>query len=132
MNPTPADIPRWRPGDEASPFRVFLDGGPADQVREYRPDWVVMPIAGGVLHRPVDPPDRLWLCRLLWPLADWRVHTEPFPGHRIMHGRTAAALYWLERERDNSPKTTPDGRYIYAHVPEDEVAEYLDGPQTSH
>jgi hypothetical protein len=64
-------------------------------------------------------PEAVWLCRVEWGYPEWRVrnHAEPIRGR--------SALYWLERERDDSPKRAVDGAYMYAHVPDEEIGEYV-------
>lgn len=100
-------------------FRLFLSGGPADEVRVQRPEWRVFdaPHLAGAVPDPV--PDHVWLCRIEWGDFEWRVRLRP----EMIRGRSA--LYWLERERDESPKQSVSGAFVYAHVPDEEIGEYV-------
>lgn len=102
---------------------LMLSGGPAT-------DWLdeerrLIPRSRWAIAEPWARPDGLpvpeavWLCRMEWGYPEWRVRDHPEP----IRGRSA--LYWLERERDNSPKRAVDGAYMYAHVPDEEIGEYV-------
>jgi hypothetical protein len=97
-------------------FRLFLHGGPADEVRERRPEWRLFDAGLGV---PESIPDHVWLCRVEWGVFEWRPRLWP----EMIRGRSA--LYWLERERDESPKRSVSGAFVYAHVPDGEVGEFV-------
>lgn len=104
---------------------LMLSGGPAsewiDRERNIgpRPRWTL----AEPWTRPDDGPvpEAVWLCRVEWGIGEWRVRDQPEP----IRGRSA--LYWLERERDDSPKQAPAGAYLYVHVPDDEIDQYVPG-----
>ena len=58
---------------------------------------------------PNSLPETVWLCRIEWPLGEWRVrlHSEP--------SRGGSAAYRLERRPDGSAETAMDGAYLYRH-----------------
>jgi hypothetical protein len=108
-------------------IRLMLSGGPAT-------DWIdeergIMPPPRWAIAAPWTPadglpvPEAVWLCRVEWGYPEWRVRDRPEP----IRGRSA--LYWLERERDDSPKRAVDGAYVYSHVPDAEVGEYVSPEQ---
>ena len=101
------------------PVRLFLSGGPADEVRVRRPEWHVFGEPGVAEAVAEKLPDRVWLCRIEWPEFEWRVRLRP----EMIRGKSA--LYWLERERDESPRQTVGGAFIYSHVPDEEIGEYV-------
>lgn len=98
-------------------LQLSLMGGPADEARERSPYWRVSD--QHVVNPVLEAPDHVWLCRIEWGQIEWRVRLTP------ELGRGKAALYWLERERDESPKQTASGAFVYAHVPDDEISEYV-------
>jgi hypothetical protein len=111
----------------AEQIRLMLSGGPAT-------DWLdeekrVMPRSRWAIAEPWTRPDDLpvpesvWLCRVEWGYPEWRVRDHPEP----IRGRSA--LYRLERERDDSPRRAADGAYMYSHVPDGEVGEYVSPDQ---
>lgn len=111
----------------ADQVQLMLSGGPAT-------DWLdeerrLMPPSRWSIAEPWARPDDLpvpeavWLCRVDWGFGEWRVRDHPEP----VRGRSA--LYWLERERDDSPMRAVDGAYMYAHVPDGEVGEYVSADQ---
>lgn len=100
-------------------FRLFLSGGPADEVRERRPEWTLRDVPGLTGDALDQIPDHVWLSRIEWGDPEWRVRLTP----EMIRGKSA--LYWLERERDESPKQTVSGAYMYTHVPDQEIGEYV-------
>lgn len=111
-------------------FPVHLVGGPAELVTGFT--WWVWEREGQLARRPDTPPDRLWLTHLYRTPEKWRLHAEK-PRNLAAFGREIAALYWLERERDDSPRqqSEPEGydRYVYAYVPPEEHSHYLADPE---
>jgi hypothetical protein len=106
---------------KSAPYRLMLTGGPADDVRIQVDRWSIIQQQGGYLAPPAELPQHVWLCRIQWGIGEMRLRLEP----EISRGKSA--LYWLEHERDQTPGQTPDGAYLYSHIPDDEVEEYLPG-----
>src|SRR5690242_2508564 len=98
-----------REAQMSNDFRLMLLGGPADEVREARPRWSAIGPEGMMASPPDSLPETVWLCRVEWPLGEWRVrlHSEP--------SRGSSAAYRLERRPDGSAETATDGAYLYRH-----------------